>query len=44
MSLYHVKTWGWDIEGYLDSYPMHLIGEIHLGGHEEEISEAGQNC
>ena len=32
----------WDIERYLDAYPMHLIGEIHLGGHDEEISEAGQ--
>ena len=31
----------WDIERYLDAYPMHLIGEVHLGGHDEEISEAG---
>ena len=38
------QNMGWDIERYLDAYPMHLIGEIHLGGHEEEISEAGQNC
>ena len=32
----------WDIERYLDACPMHLIGEIHLGGHDEEISEVGQ--
>ena len=32
------QNMSWDIERYLDAYPMHLIGEIHLGGHEEEIS------
>ena len=36
------ENMGWDIERYLNAYPMHLIGEIHLGGHDEEISEAGQ--
>jgi len=36
------ENMGWDIERYLDAYPMHLIGEVHLGGHDEDISEAGQ--
>ena len=36
------ENMGCEIERYLDAYPMHLIGEIHLGGHDEEINEAGQ--
>ena len=27
---------------YLDSFPLDLVGEIHLGGHEEDEDEAGE--
>ncbi len=26
---------------YLDDFPLHLVGEIHLGGHEEDEDEEG---
>jgi len=26
---------------YIDTYPLHLVGEIHLGGHEEDIDDYG---
>lgn len=29
-------------EGYIDAYPTDLVGEIHLGGHEEDADEHGQ--
>lgn len=28
-------------EGYIDAYPTDLVGEIHLGGHEEDADEHG---
>lgn len=28
-------------KGYIDAYPLHLVGEIHLGGHEEDEDEHG---
>ena len=28
-------------EGYIDAYPLDLVGEIHLGGHEEDKDEHG---
>ncbi|GLQ34105.1 UPF0276 protein RB0508 [Amylibacter marinus] len=28
-------------EGYIDAFPTHLVGEIHLGGHEEDSDELG---
>jgi len=26
---------------YIDTYPLHLISEVHLGGHEEDIDDYG---
>jgi len=26
---------------YIDTYPLHLVSEIHLGGHEEDIDDYG---
>ena len=26
---------------YIDEFPIHLVGEIHLGGHEPDVDEAG---
>lgn len=28
-------------EGYIDAYPLHLVGEIHLGGHEADADDHG---
>jgi len=28
-------------EAYIDAFPLHLVGEIHLGGHEEDADDAG---
>jgi uncharacterized protein (UPF0276 family) len=28
-------------EAYLDRFPLHLVGEIHLGGHDEDRDDAG---
>ncbi len=30
-----------DAESYIDGFPLHLVGEIHLGGHEEDADESG---
>ncbi len=27
---------------YIDAYPLDLVGEIHLGGHAEDVDEAGR--
>ena len=32
----------WDPVAYLDAYPLHLVQEIHLGGHAPETDEAGR--
>ena len=31
----------YDPEAYLDAFPLHLVGEIHLGGHDEDRDDAG---
>jgi uncharacterized protein (UPF0276 family) len=31
----------YDPEGYLDAFPLHLVGEIHLGGHDEDRDDLG---
>lgn len=31
-----------DPEDYIDRYPLDLVGEIHLGGHDEDADEAGR--
>jgi uncharacterized protein (UPF0276 family) len=28
-------------EAYIDAFPMHLVGEIHLGGHDEDADDHG---
>ena len=28
-------------EGYLDAYPIHAVGEIHVGGHDADADDAG---
>lgn len=33
---------GFDAHGYIDRFPLHLVGEIHLGGHAEDEGEAGE--
>lgn len=30
-----------DANSYIDDFPLHLVGEIHLGGHEEDADESG---
>lgn len=32
----------YDPVGYLDAFPLHLVGEIHLGGHDEDRDDHGQ--
>jgi len=32
---------GTDANGYIDAFPLHLVGEIHLGGHEGDADECG---
>jgi uncharacterized protein len=32
----------YDPLGYLDAFPLHLVGEIHLGGHDEDRDDHGQ--
>lgn len=31
-----------DPEAYIDRFPLHLVGEIHLGGHHVDADEAGR--
>lgn len=31
----------YDPQAYIDAYPLHLVGEIHLGGHEEDMDDYG---
>ncbi|PLS20355.1 MNIO family bufferin maturase [Neptunicoccus cionae] len=28
-------------EGYIDAFPTHLVGELHLGGHEQDADDFG---
>ena len=30
-----------DARGYIDAFPIDLVGEIHLGGHDEDADETG---
>ncbi len=32
----------YDAEAYLDAFPVHLVGEIHLGGHDEDHDDHGR--
>ncbi|WP_420568126.1 DUF692 domain-containing protein [Thalassovita sp.] len=32
---------GYDPRAYIDAYPTDLVGEIHLGGHDEDADDAG---
>lgn len=32
---------GWSPEAYIDGFPLHAVGEIHLAGHAEDRDEAG---
>jgi hypothetical protein len=32
----------YDPVAYLDAFPIHLVGEIHLGGHDEDRDDHGQ--
>ncbi len=32
---------GWDARAYIDAFPLHAVGEIHLGGHDEDADEHG---
>ncbi|MGI9499619.1 MAG: multinuclear nonheme iron-dependent oxidase, partial [Geminicoccaceae bacterium] len=32
---------GYSPEGYVDAFPLELVGEIHLGGHAEDRDDQG---
>lgn len=32
---------GFDPLGYIDAFPLDLVGEIHLGGHDEDLDDRG---
>lgn len=32
----------YDPQAYLDAFPLHLVGEIHLGGHDEDQDDQGR--
>ncbi|MEO1365435.1 MAG: DUF692 family multinuclear iron-containing protein, partial [Pseudomonadota bacterium] len=32
---------GYTARGYLDDYPLHAVGEIHVGGHDEDADDVG---
>lgn len=32
---------GYSPQGYIDAYPLEAVGEIHLGGHDEDEDETG---
>ena len=32
---------GYSPQGYIDAYPLDLVGEIHLGGHDEDEDDEG---
>jgi uncharacterized protein (UPF0276 family) len=33
---------GWDARAYIDAFPLEAVGEIHLGGHDEDRDEQGR--
>ncbi len=32
---------GFDPTDYINAFPLHLVGEIHLGGHDEDVGDHG---
>lgn len=32
---------GYSPQGYIDAYPLHAVGEIHVGGHDEDADDHG---
>ena len=32
---------GYSPQGYVDAYPLHAVGEIHVGGHDEDTDDTG---
>lgn len=32
----------YDPVGYVDAFPLHLVGEVHLGGHDEDRDDLGR--
>ncbi len=32
---------GYSPQGYIDAYPLEAVGEIHVGGHDEDTDDAG---
>ncbi len=32
---------GFDAAAYLDAFPLHLVGEVHLGGHATDVADKG---
>lgn len=32
---------GWDADAYIDRFPLHLVGEVHLGGHDVDADDHG---
>ncbi len=33
---------GWDARAYIDAFPLDAVGEIHLGGHDEDADDQGR--
>lgn len=33
---------GWDARAYIDAFPLDAVGEIHLGGHDEDADDHGR--
>ncbi|MDG3041986.1 MNIO family bufferin maturase [Roseicyclus marinus] len=33
---------GWDARAYVDAFPLDAVGEIHLGGHDEDTDDHGR--
>lgn len=33
---------GYAPQGYIDAFPLEAVGEIHVGGHDEDIDDAGE--
>jgi uncharacterized protein (UPF0276 family) len=31
----------WDARAYIDAFPLDAVGEIHLGGHDEDMDDHG---
>ena len=33
---------GWDARAYIDAFPLDAVGEIHMGGHDEDTDDHGR--